>query len=603
MKLDKESIIVIAIAGAILVAWFIFYPKYQKDKALEQARIQKEMMAQKAEQAYKPVPPMPEEQAPVTARTMQTAPVAAPAAAPVAADTPAVIKGEKFFTISNDRLEIKLDVLASAIDTMTLLNYKHAKTPEGEEEAPAVIGGKDAKHKSLQPVMIGASCLSAEGTRIADNAVRIVSKWSNGLSLIQQITLPAESYTAEVQYTLENPTANIVSVSEFIVWTAGVPPTQYLAGDKIYSERHNIDAHPVGEKSIISGDPAAKEAKFNAIATEKPVDWAGSSNKFFASLLFVDTVAGGVSAGTRIERNYLPMPEKPTDQYVIPSVGIAMKNITIPASSSMAISSMRYYFGPKEMSEIRKLPPSVMDAMHISYFSWFEFLARPMVRFLVYLNSIFHSYGIAIIVLTLLVRLIFWPVTQKANNSMRKMQKLKPKMDELREKYKDNPQELNMRMMELYRNEKVSPLGGCLPILLQIPVFFALYSALDSAVELRHVSFLWAADLARPDLIGPQIDLPFFGPTGLHPLVIAMTLLMVLQQKMTPSNMDPMQQKMMMFMPVIMLFMLYNLPSGLTLYWTVSQIFSILQMKYGQIVAEREEAKAASAAGSNNNKS
>lgn len=160
-----------------------------------------------------------------------------------------------------------------------------------------------------------------------------------------------------------------------------------------------------------------------------------------------------------------------------------------------------------------------------------------------------------------------------------------------------------MRMMELYRNEKVSPLGGCLPILLQIPVFFALYSALDSAVELRHVSFLWAADLARPDLIGPQIDLPFFGPTGLHPLVIAMTLLMVLQQKMTPSNMDPMQQKMMMFMPVIMLFMLYNLPSGLTLYWTVSQIFSILQMKYGQIVAEREEAKAASAAGSNNNKS
>ena len=382
-----------------------------------------------------------------------------------------------------------------------------------------------------------------------------------------------------------------------------MPPTQYLAGDKIYSERHNIDAHPVGEKSIISGDPAAKEAKFNAIATEKPVDWAGSSNKFFASLLFVDTVAGGVSAGTRIERNYLPMPEKPTDQYVIPSVGIAMKNITIPASSSMAISSMRYYFGPKEMSEIRKLPPSVMDAMHISYFSWFEFLARPMVRFLVYLNSIFHSYGIAIIVLTLLVRLIFWPVTQKANNSMRKMQKLKPKMDELREKYKDNPQELNMRMMELYRNEKVSPLGGCLPILLQIPVFFALYSALDSAVELRHVSFLWAADLARPDLIGPQIDLPFFGPTGLHPLVIAMTLLMVLQQKMTPSNMDPMQQKMMMFMPVIMLFMLYNLPSGLTLYWTVSQIFSILQMKYGQIVAEREEAKAASAAGSNNNKS
>ena len=152
-----------------------------------------------------------------------------------------------------------------------------------------------------------------------------------------------------------------------------------------------------------------------------------------------------------------------------------------------------------------------------------------------------------------------------------------------------------MRMMELYRVEKVSPLGGCLPILLQIPVFFALYSALDSSVELRQVSFLWCTDLARPDLVGPQINLPFFGPTGLHPLVIAMTLLMVLQQKMTPSNMDPAQQKVMLLMPVIMLFMLYNLPSGLTLYWTVSQVFSILQMKYGQIIAEREEAKAAAA--------
>ena len=304
---------------------------------------------------------------------------------------------------------------------------------------------------------------------------------------------------------------------------------------------------------------------------------------------------GGLPGGTCLDRTYHAKPEKAGEQYVVPYVGLALKNITLPAGQAVALSSMRYYFGPKEMNEIRKLPPTVMDAMHISYFSWFEFLARPMVRFLVWLNSIFHSYGIAIIVLTLLVRLIFWPITQKANTSMRKMSKLKPKMDEIREKYKSNPQEMNMRMMELYRVEKVSPLGGCLPILLQIPVFFALYSALDSSVELRQVSFLWCTDLARPDLVGPQINLPFFGPTGLHPLVIAMTLLMVLQQKMTPSNMDPAQQKVMLLMPVIMLFMLYNLPSGLTLYWTVSQVFSILQMKYGQIIAEREEAKAAAA--------
>ena len=121
---------------------------------------------------------------------------------------------------------------------------------------------------------------------------------------------------------------------------------------------------------------------------------------------------------------------------------------------------------------------------------------------------------------------------------------------------------------------------------MQIPVFFALYAALDSAVELRHVSFLWITDMTKPDLVGPQI----FG-YGLHPLVIVMTLLMILQQRLTPSNMEPMQQKMMMLMPLVMLVFLYNLPAGLTLYWTVSQVFSILQMKYSLYIAKRDEEK------------
>ena len=153
-------------------------------------------------------------------------------------------------------------------------------------------------------------------------------------------------------------------------------------------------------------------------------------------------------------------------------------------------------------------------------------------------------------------------------------------------------------MMELYREEKVNPVGGCLPILLQLPVFFALYSVLESAVELRHVSFLWAADLTKPDLVGPPL---LFG-YGIHPLILIMTVLMVIQQKMTPSMADPAQQKIMMMMPVIMLVMLYNLPAGLTLYWTVSQVFSILQMKYSQYVAKLEEAKEQGSSGKNQKK-
>ena len=152
-----------------------------------------------------------------------------------------------------------------------------------------------------------------------------------------------------------------------------------------------------------------------------------------------------------------------------------------------------------------------------------------------------------------------------------------------------------MRMMELYRTEKVNPLGGCLPMLLQLPIFFALYSVFDSAVELRHVSFLWAKDLAQPDQVGPVLHLLGFD-LAIHPWIIMMTILMVVQQKMTPSQADPTQQKIMMAMPVIMLVMLYWLPSGLTLYWTVSQLFSIIQLKYGQYLAAKEEAQEKAAA-------
>lgn len=168
---------------------------------------------------------------------------------------------------------------------------------------------------------------------------------------------------------------------------------------------------------------------------------------------------------------------------------------------------------------------------------------------------------------------------------MKKMQKIQPAIKELREKYKEDKQKLNTKMMELYKKEGVNPLGGCLPILVQIPVFFALYWTLDGAIELRHQSFLWAIDLTQPDTIAHIFSIP------INPLAILMALTMVLQQKLTPVATDPMQAKMMMFMPLIMLIFLYSLPSGLTLYWTVSQIISIIQLMVNIYNDKKEKAK------------
>lgn len=174
----------------------------------------------------------------------------------------------------------------------------------------------------------------------------------------------------------------------------------------------------------------------------------------------------------------------------MPSICGVYKNVALNAGDSLKLD-FSCFTGPKTLKQIRQLPESTVSVLHLSYFSWMEFLARPLMWLLDYLKGLSGSYGIAIILLTVIVRVVFWPVTQRANNSMRKMAKIQPKIKELREKYKERPQEMNAKMMELYREEKVNPVGGCLPILLQLPVFFALYSVLESAVELRHVSFLW----------------------------------------------------------------------------------------------------------------
>jgi YidC/Oxa1 family membrane protein insertase len=175
-------------------------------------------------------------------------------------------------------------------------------------------------------------------------------------------------------------------------------------------------------------------------------------------------------------------------------------------------------------------------------------------------------------------------LTSKGNESMRKMQKVQPLFKELKEKYKDDPQLLNQKMTELYRKEGINPLAGCLPILLQIPIFFALYAMLDNAIALRHVSFLWAKNLAAADTVFSiplGFTLPFANISAIpvNPLVLMMTALMIIQQRMTPNaSMDPAQKRMMMMMPIIMLIFLYSLPSGLTLYWTVSNLCSIIQL-------------------------
>ncbi len=236
----------------------------------------------------------------------------------------------------------------------------------------------------------------------------------------------------------------------------------------------------------------------------------------------------------------------------------------------------KLYMGPKEESYLKAADPKLKDMIN---YGWFDVIAQPLLKFLKLTNRVTHNYGVDIIILTVLIKLLFWPLTHKSYVSMKQMKKLQPKMQKIREKYKDDKEKMNQEIMQMYRTHKVNPVGGCLPMLLQIPVFFALYRVLYSALAIRHAPFmLWINDLAAPDRLYLGFNIPYLG--GLPVLTLLMGVSMFAQQKMSPTTGDPRQEKMMLMMPVVFTVFFVNFPSGLVLYWLVNNVLSIGQQYY-----------------------
>jgi YidC/Oxa1 family membrane protein insertase len=235
--------------------------------------------------------------------------------------------------------------------------------------------------------------------------------------------------------------------------------------------------------------------------------------------------------------------------------------------------SYHIFYGPKKLNLLKEIGFNLDKAVN---FGWFDVVAKPTLWLLNFFYSFTRNYGIAIILVTVLFKAIFWPITQKGMKSMKNMQKLQPKMVKIKEKYKGDPARMNQEVMSLYKTYKVNPLGGCLPMVLQIPVFFALYKVLLQCIELRHAPFmLWITDLSAPDRLWIGFDIPYLG--GIPVLTLLMGASMFFQQKLTPTTADPTQAKIMMFLPVIFTFMFLNFASGLVLYWFVNNLLAILQ--------------------------
>lgn len=315
---------------------------------------------------------------------------------------------------------------------------------------------------------------------------------------------------------------------------------------------------------------AAPDEDGRPVVEQGTVGWASLGDTYFTAAL---------------------IPREPTGDAVIVSNGYdgALSiGVRSPLPPDRPRQIVQVYVGPKEEPLLEATEPSLTKVIDLGFFSP---MARPMLQLLRLVNRWVHNYGLSIILVTILIKIVFWPLTHKSYKSMKAMQKLQPKMKELQALYKDDKQGLNRAMMQLYRDQKVNPMGGCLPMILQIPFFFAFYNALLYSIELRHAPFIcWEQEV----LWGFRgiCDLSVYDPSYITPVLMGAS--MFWQQSMTPTVGDPTQAKIMKFMPLIFLFFFLNAPAGLVVYWLINNVLSIMQQMWTNRARGLEEASVVS---------
>jgi YidC/Oxa1 family membrane protein insertase len=370
-----------------------------------------------------------------------------------------------------------------------------------------------------------------------------------GVRVVKRFEFRRDLYRIDLRVALQNATGHEIEAEPALSMT-NAP----FSDDKAYSHEAAVLVGDKVDTTLSTKLPAPKVLRGD-------IGWVAYDEPFF-----VAAVAPGAKQPV-----YARLAA--TDSSVMESLISPPERLAAGGERTYAYS---VYYGPKE---IKTLEAQGMGLDRVIQYGWFDIIAKPLMVTLNWVYGFVHNYGLAIILLTVILKLLFWPLSQKGMRSMRDMQKIQPKMAKLKEKYKNDTAKLNQEMLDLYRTYKVNPMGGCLPMVLQIPVFFALYRVLQYSIELRHAPFmLWINDLSVPDRLNIGVDVPYLG--GLPVLTLLMGISMWLQQKMTPSTGDPTQAKMMQLLPVVFTFMFIYFPSGLVLYWLTNNILSIGQQYY-----------------------
>ncbi|HUN67404.1 MAG TPA: membrane protein insertase YidC [Burkholderiales bacterium] len=521
--------------------------------------------------------PKPQLQQPAPAAAVPT-PAAKPAPLPAAAATPsgapdgsvpgaAAAKGETI-VVRTDLVVAEIDTLGATLKRIELLKHKEAKDsaknlvllgPEHGYEAQSGLTGEGGpNHRTLWNVLPGSTTL-APGQDALE--VRLTAQGRDGLAVTKVYRFKRDSYVIDVALEIRNQGA------------APVSPFAYfqLTHNGKTSADANAVASTFGAQSFSGYAVYTEEKKFQKVhladIDKGKADYVKQSGDGWVAYVQHYFVSAWLPAA-KIAREYT-LEKRPDGIYagraLIPAGALAPG-----ASTTIAVP---LYSGPQEQNRLAAVAPGfdlVVD------YGWLTIIAWPLFWLLEKFHALSGNWGVAIILLTVLIKLVFFPLSAASYKSMAKMKLITPRMQKIRETYEHDRAKMNQAMMELYKTEKINPLGGCFPIVVQIPVFIALYWVLLAAIELRHAPFvLWITDLSALD---PYYVLP-----------VLMTATMVLQTRMNPVPPDPVQAKVMQFMPFIFSVFFFFFPAGLVLYWLVNNILSILQQWQIQRMFDRDK--------------
>ncbi|MGD8366387.1 MAG: membrane protein insertase YidC [Desulfobacterales bacterium] len=552
--MDQARILLaIALSFAVFLLWELFFVQRPSVETPEQVPAQ---TATKEPSATSPPAPQPAKSyTPESVGTKQPSPAVEPSqpAKRVTVETP-------FYTAV-------LSESGATIRSLKLKQYREAVDPESP---PKELVGEDIPGGTVQTridIPSAANLAEARFTLESGKTAVVVKEksrtvrfsWASpeGVVVEKNYTFSPESYLVDLTLTVKNgsdqPLQNQVLLSLF----SRFEETKRAIGFQ-------------GASALVDGH--VSQIKLGKIGEENPppgsVHWIALQHRYFLSALMP---AQPVQA---LVQTFQPEPGIVENRFSQPDLDLG------PGTQKQF--DYQLFFGPKSM---KVLDGAGYELDRVIDFGWFDFIAKPCLWLMNFIHRFIPNYGVAIIILTLITKIILWPLGNKSYKSMGEMKKIQPLMAEIREKYKDDKKKMNQEMMALYKTYKINPMGGCLPMAAQIPVFIALYRMLYEAIELRHAPFFgWINDLSAPDrLFHFDMSIPLMEPPyGIPVLTLVMGATMLLQQKMSPPPGDPSQAKMMMFMPLIFTFIFINFPSGLVLYWLVNNLFSIGQQYYTQ---------------------